>query len=107
MTTVLDCGHKGRDYGSDSDGKKYCYPCCGLRDRERMIRDGKTTLYLTGSTLSNWPGSFNLTVRRVRVGKHNFAGKRYDVWFTGPDGKEWHGVQYGDQTQICHCRRSN
>ena len=29
----------------------------------------------------------------------------YDVWFIGPDGKEWHGVQYGDLTQVCHCRR--
>lgn len=35
-----------------------------------------------------------------------WTGVRYDTWFTGPDGKQWHAVQYGDNTQIAHCRRT-
>jgi hypothetical protein len=54
--------------------------------------------------VTNWPGSlrFNAFVRR---GRHNLAGTRYDLWFTGPENTLWHGVQYGDQTQVCHCKR--
>ena len=37
----------------------------------------------------------------------DIAGKRLDVWFYGPDGYIWHGVQYGDNTQIVHCKRSS
>jgi hypothetical protein len=40
------------------------------------------------------------------TGRHNIAGVRYDVWFRGPDGHVWWGVQYGDMTQICHCKRT-
>jgi len=112
MTTRLDCGHELAQYvegvtgyGKDSEGKRYCYACCAQRDREQMARDGRITLYLTGSTLSNWPGTLNFTVQKVRVGRHNMAGKRYDVWFK-VDGEQWHGVQYGDNTQLCHCKRS-
>jgi hypothetical protein len=54
--------------------------------------------------LTNWPGSLSIQVRRIKTGHHNIAGKRYDVWFTF-EGHEWHGVQYGDNTQICHCRK--
>ena len=98
---------------------RICYPCCAVRDRASMIETGRAVLYLTTEpnltpagnshgetgTVSNWPGSLKIKTGPVKVGHHNMAGKRYDVWFTGPDGKDWHGVQYGENTQICHCRR--
>lgn len=36
---------------------------------------------------------------------HNMAGRdgRTDYWFTGPDGKNWHGVNIGDMDLVrCH-----
>ena len=42
----------------------------------------------------------------VELEKRNPAGRvRYDVIFTGPDGRPWRGTTYGDNTQICHVRR--
>lgn len=115
MNTVLDCGHGPSPheiittgYGQDNDGKTFCYECCAAKDRASMIEDGRATLYLTKDgdryKVSNWPGSLRFDVDYVRKGRHNIAGCRYDVWFTGPDGRNWHGVQYGEQTQILHCR---
>ena len=120
----------GRLYGSFQDGSILCDACCGETDREDMVRTGRAMLYLTmppasearstyglrdefrrysdGSVyLSNWSETLRFGARwgAVKTGLHNIARVRYDVWFTGPDGKEWHGVQYGNLTQICHCRR--
>lgn len=119
----LDCGHTltpekhgiGTGYGVTNDGKRICYACCAERDRESMRDTGKATLYLiiraqhighAEAEVTNWPGSLRFPIGYVRTGRHNMAGKRYDVWFTGPDGAEWHGVTYGDNTQICHCSRN-
>lgn len=82
-----------------------CYPCCAELDRERMRSTGRITLYLApnkngGFEVTNWPGTL-----RFPVGRHNIAGVRNDVWFIGPDNMTWHGVQYGDNTQLCHCKR--
>ena len=111
-TEILDCGHEPSEhsehttgYGTDKDGKRHCYACCATRDRDAMRRDGRATLYLTGSTLSNWPGSLSFTVRSTRVGRHNIARTRTDVWFAF-EGYWWHGTQYGDNTQLCHCKRT-
>lgn len=95
--------------------RKVCYACCGERDRKTMVTTGKAVLYLThgggemtgvnvGGSVSNWPGTLKFMCS-VRIGRHNIAGKRYDVWFTGPDGKQWHGVTYGGNTQLCRCKR--
>ena len=102
-------------YGSDSDGNLLCYSCCAEGDKEYMRKEGKISLYLTGpheksglsssTLLSNWPGSLKIRVySSVRKGDHNIAGCRYDVWFKF-EGDDWHGVQYGDNTQLCHCHR--
>jgi 3D (Asp-Asp-Asp) domain-containing protein len=118
------CGVCGKDktctsegatgYGIRPDGKKVCYECCADEDREWMRTHDRTTLYLTVSTspygvpmgtVSNWPGSLKFKVGYVQTGQHNIAGKRYDVWFSGPDDTRWWGVQYGDNTQILHCRK--
>lgn len=122
-------------YGTDATGKTHCYACCAARDKAGMIETGRATLYLIGRDvppegneaagfatrgsgfskedrtklkrwyLTNWPGSLSFPVRFMRQGAHNMARVRYDAWFTGPDGKNWHAVQYGDNTQIAHCRR--
>lgn len=131
--TCVDCGQVkpttddgGTGYAVDNEGKgKVCYACCGVRDRKDMIEHGKATLYLTmpgkdvdmgvrqgkeikTGKVGNWPGTLTFTLNSgaVKVSRHNIAGKRYDVWFTGPDGATWHGVTYGDNTQLCHCRRT-
>ena len=98
----------GTGYGTDKRGHKHCYACCGKRELASMQRTGKATLYLTSKanvyTVTDWPGSLRFECR-VRVGRHNIAGKRYDAWFR-VDGQLWHGVQYGDNTQILHCKRT-
>lgn len=97
----------GTGYGYIDD-KPVCYECCGAADRASMLETGRATLYLTRTdgaySVTNWPGTMRLAAG-VKVGRHNIAGRRYDAWFTGPDGKPWHGVTYGDNTQICHCKR--
>lgn len=105
----------GTGYGRDGAGDVLCYQCCGELDLARMTETGRAVLYLKttpdfqGATygdakLTNWPGTVTLQ-GRFRRGAHNIARYRYDVWFKGPDGVDWHGVQYGDNTQICHCKR--
>jgi hypothetical protein len=98
-----------------------CYGCCAELDQEYMIEHGAITLYLTNvrqhralgwrngqwsGDVSNWPGSLCYPNRNVKMGGHNWAGRRYDVWFIGPDLYRWHGVRYGDDTEILHCRRT-
>lgn len=96
-------------YARDKDDNKVCFACCGLNDAkelETMPIKGKTVLYLNTKekTLSNWPGTFKIQLHAIRQGRHNIAGKRYDFWFDYK-GNEFHGVQYGDNTQISHIKR--
>lgn len=121
------CGMSGdrpmdaRVFGKDDQGNQHCEDCCSMRDREAMIKYGRATLYLNisdygnrgalgtryiSATITNWLGNLRFYTNLVRIGRHNIAGVRYDVWFNGPDGATWHGTQYGDNTQICHCRRT-
>lgn len=128
--TLLDCGHPEsphsaitRGYGTDAEGKTHCYTCCANRDKAQMAKDGRITLYLCPAQsdtmkrvlskapteplayLANWPGSFRIPVHRMRHGHHNVARTRIDVWFTY-EGVIWHGVQLGEWTQLCHCKRT-
>jgi hypothetical protein len=106
----------GTGYGLTKDNAFTCYACCGENDRRNMIETGKAFLYLThpviknrqytfaDGKITNWPGTLSMPCR-VKRGAHNIARYRYDAWFTGPDGKPWHGVQYGDNSQIIRCKR--
>lgn len=112
----------------DPDGNPayVCEKCCSGVEARAAHETGRATLYLTEKSdafsykasdfptpqptfsrrigfVSNFPG---LIKRRciIKKGSHNIAGTRYDVWFRWM-GAEWHGVQYGENTQICHCRR--
>lgn len=107
-------------YGTTQDGKIHCFACCAETDMQTMERDGKIALYLThepfsqnvlgmvstttNGKLTNWPGTLSFRCW-VKKGHHNIARTRYDVWFTDHNGNHWHGVQYGDNTQICRCRK--
>lgn len=95
-------------YGEDREtGKRYCFGCCAAQYRETLKKDGKGFLYLDMEKrqLTDWGGKLAIPVRYIRKGRHNIARVRYDVWFTF-EGAEWHGVQCGDNTQICHLRRT-
>jgi len=111
---ILDCGHAPSPhspittgYGVTEDGKRHCYDCCAHRVRVRMIETGKGVLYLSGKELTDWPGKLRFPVYAgyIAKGRHNMARVRYDGQFIGPDGKRWRFTQYGDNTQIAHCRR--
>lgn len=96
-------------HGIRPDGARVCYECCAVTDRADMEETGRAVLYLTATTghditVTNWPGTLRINVRRIRKGRHNIAGTRYDVWFTA-DNRIWHGVQYGEGTQIVYCKR--
>lgn len=124
-TTLLDCGHPVSPHSSfttgyavDDEGKRHCYKCCADRDRASMVEHGdskRLPLYLIKRSnpdgthawyVSNWPGSLEYRCYYYRIGCHNIAGNRYDVWFVGPDDFIWHGVQYGGNTEIVHCKRT-
>ena len=122
------CGHmesehpdSTRGYGQGANGKTKCYACLAEDDKKYMRDHGKITLYLTcepvtakrnesyqlyvDSKISNWPGSLTIPcrVKRNRNG-HNWGLTRYDAWFKF-EGREWHGVLYGDNTQLIHCKQ--
>jgi hypothetical protein len=117
MMDILDCGHSvsphssiTTGYGLDSEGKTYCYDCCANRERQHMRDKGKTCLYLVKNDagsyeLTDWPGQLRFKPHYVYKGRHNKARVRYDGQFTGPDGATWRFTQYGDNTQIAHCKR--
>lgn len=92
-------------YGLNSKNEKVCYACCGVNDAEFMRYHGKMTLYLANGLVTNWPNSLTFTPTKTKTGRHNIAGSRTDVWFRGPDGASWYGVNYGDNTQILHCKK--
>jgi len=96
-------------YGLDENDNKVCYDCCAEKDKKVMREQGKISLYLSNDNLkykvTNWPGTLCFIPYHVTTGRHNIAGIRYDVWFLF-EGKSWHGTTYGNNTQICHCKRA-
>jgi hypothetical protein len=114
----LDCGHEPSEhsdfttgYGKDANGKTFCYACCAKNDKAQMIRDGRATLYLTAEketnrfAVTNWPGSLSFPVGSIKTGRHNIARTVTTAYFSGPDGKTWSARQYGDMSDLAHCRR--
>ncbi len=111
MTDTLDCGHPPSEhesfttgYGTDLAGKRHCYDCCAKQMKRDMILNGHAVLYDCDVELKDWPGKLVFKVIERRTSRHNLAGSRHDVWFTGPDGRRWHGVRCGNNTQIVHCK---
>lgn len=113
---ICDCGHQEspcsimtRGYCT-FEGRTYCYPCSVEQTKAIMRETGKFTLYLIWDQrhkwahLSDWSGLFTLPIKSIKMGMNNTAKVRYDVWFMF-EGEKWHGVTYGDMTQICHIKR--
>ena len=100
-------GSGGTGYGFDEHDQEVCYACCAVQDTERMKKENRITLYLVkkrgGDCVSNWPGTLQIWPDRISKGRHNIAHTRYDVHFRYV-GKNWHGVQYGENTQLLHCK---
>ncbi len=120
MQEKVICSHCGAEcvgdgfstgYGMDENGNKFCFKCCGEMDRAQLLNmemGGRMCLYLVKRGEEwhcvNWPRTLDFRIWSVRVGRHNFAGRRYDFWF-GVGGKNFHGTCYGDNTQLAHVRR--
>lgn len=87
-----------------------CYKCTANHEKETMRSTGKIDLYLVGDgkaqpfKVSDFSGHLTFKPTRVSVGKHNVASKRWDVWFRF-ENETWHGVCYGNSTQVLHCKR--
>jgi len=68
--------------------------CTPENPRYKQERNGEW--YNRNFRVSNWVGSFS-TAAYVKRG-HSYGFGRFEtrwVWFTGPDGKKWYGVQKG------------
>lgn len=91
----------------------HCYKCCAERERKAMIESGKGTLYLVRREIAgghsrhyatDWPGMLEFRIHNMARSWNNFGAQRTDVWFLGPDGAPWYGVNLGDN-QILRCKR--
>ncbi len=113
----VDCGEEKihvdsltTGYGIDKQGAQGLLLLLREADSADMSATGRAVLYLTeegpeGAVVSNWPGlrSFG-SVTSAWVLTTLPVGA-VDVWFTDSDGREWHGINYGHNSQLCHCRR--
>ena len=109
---ITSSNEVGTGYAINESGDMVCYSCCAKEEKRWMIENGKIDLYLIRRDnlesmyeVSNWPGTLRFPVRCVKTGKHNIAKVRKDVWFNF-DGYVWHGVQYGNDSEICHCKKT-
>lgn len=108
--TVSSEGASG--YALLANGSMICYECCAWHDKIEMAETGKIVLYLSEDNdttsrcyLSSWSGTLRIELADMRVShRHNIAGTRRDVWFS-QGGARWHGVQFGENTQLTHCKR--
>jgi hypothetical protein len=115
---ILDCGHKPSQHSEHTtgtahtqDGKEICWACVAELDRKSMIESGRSRtlpLYWRSETgmITNWPGTLRFKATYTKKSRHNFGSDRTDIWFNGPDGFVWHGVQIGGFNEICHARRT-
>ena len=114
---ICDCGHAPSEhldittgYSYDKDDKTYCYDCSAKIERQSMVDTGRAILYLTQKDgvhyVTDWPGRLRFRTGIPQTSKHNIARIRRDVWFHGPDDHVWHGVQYGDNSDLCYCKRT-
>jgi hypothetical protein len=108
QTCGVECIASGftTGYGQDRDGNKYCFECCTKQDKAFMRENGKITLYLDTEArkVTNWTGNLSLPITGMSKGNHNIAGVRYDINFRF-ENKLWYGTQYGEFTQLCHCKQ--
>ncbi len=125
-TAPLTDGYAERGAPVGGGQVRICYDCAADYERDHMCLTGRATLYLLGDDspyrdlaprwrcrvlgddklrVTDWPGRLVFKCSAYRLGRHNIAGRRIDVWFDGPDGHVWHGVNIGDN-QVLRCRRT-
>lgn len=107
IQTCHNCHKPTSHFGFNSQNQPVCYDCCGVEDEKYMRKNGiHGSLYLTNDgKVCNWPNTLSFPVEYQRIGTHNWGCVRTDVWFNGPDGHVWHGVNIGDN-EICRCKRT-
>ena len=106
----------------DSNGKVInltCHTCSAEQEMINLLARNEGWYYMKhagtergmGLTTRNvyvltaWNGHFKIPIRFYTHGKHNWAGKRTDVWFM-LDGSVWHGTVYGSIPGDCHIKRT-
>lgn len=130
----FDCGGKfvkhydfDTGYGTDKDGHKVCFACCGKRDLKELenLKEGERVVqYLhvenavnpykfrsgycnshwgESYEIRNWPGTLKIKAYG-NIGYHNIAHIQRNVWFKIGD-KKYHGVQYGGDSELCYIKR--
>jgi len=117
MTTEFDCHQCGQHkihesnistgYGRNDKDEKICFACCGLNDEKNLIelkKGEKICLFFNGIEIINWPSTLKITPTYIRKGRHNIAGTRQDVYFVFR-GLNFHGIQYGNNSEIIHIRK--
>lgn len=110
-----DEGHVTQNIGFVvSSMGQHCYDCQARFDAAQMMKDSISYQYLvpviTNPLAPYWKEwrirNYSVTME-FRIpsspykSKHNLAGHRYDVWFTGPDGAKWHAVAFGQIVDGC------
>ena len=105
LEICIDCSRFTEAYGLTNENETICYACCAKRDMQYMRDNNRITLYLDTNKkeVTNWPGTLTFPIK-IKEGRHNLCRFRYDVWFNF-EGYTWHGVTYGNDTQLCHCKR--
>lgn len=75
----------------------YTRPKC-TPDNPRWKQENAGTWHYSNYRVGNWTGSWKSPWCHVRSG-YTYGYGRFEtkwVWFTGPDGKKWYGVNKGD-----------
>lgn len=91
-------------YGTDKDGNKVCFACCGINDRKTLLDllpGKKMHLYYSNNHVTNWPNTLSLKPNHTRKSKTNWNLERTDFWFT-LENQRFHGYQIGHNNQIAH-----
>jgi hypothetical protein len=105
---TLDCGHVlpereagscATGYGSNRDGRTYCYPCCAERDRATVARGEMFVGYVAsdGRSVTNWPGDALLRIYRTSESRTGWHGSKLLHVSAVDDriGRRWHGKGAG------------
>ncbi len=95
--------------GVNAAGETVCFVCCGFADAIDMAnaepgqRGIPVPLYFTPGPwekslvgkVTNWPGSLVMVATAVtRWVRGGFGSKRRTVYFRGPKGSWWSGIEY-------------
>lgn len=89
------CGGSG--YADFPDGKRVCYPCADIRQRNELATADHYFGYLSndGRQITTWTGGDLLNVTSSSTREVGFGGARTYFRAVGPDGVLWYGNSPG------------